>query len=105
MLSFRATIGLTRSIGLGRGKKGERNKWKRQPGRTSARQRREWQLNEQREEISLDVEEREEIFCSLFENEKEREQGSNLRRQRPRSCQSESSRKARHKADSFEPAE
>ena len=74
MTSFRATFGLTRSIrGWEEGERRERNKRKRQPGRTGAGQRGEWQLNEQREEINIDVEERE---------EKERERGSNLRRQR-----------------------
>ena len=82
MTSFRATFGLTRSIGgWEEGERRERNKRKRQPGWTSAGQRREWQLYKLREEISMDVEEREETFCSLFENEKERERGSNLRRQ------------------------
>ena len=52
------------------GKRTERNKRGRHPAQTGAGQRREWPLNEQREEISIDVEEREEIFCSLFENEK-----------------------------------
>ena len=52
------------------GKRTERNKRRRHPAQTGAGQRREWQLNEQREEISIDVEEREEIFCSLFENDK-----------------------------------
>ena len=40
------------------GERRERNKRKRQPGRTGAGQRGEWQLNEQREEINTDVEER-----------------------------------------------
>ena len=61
MTSFRATFGLTRSIGgWEEGERRERNKRKRQPGRTGARQRGEWQLNEQREEINIDIEEREE---------------------------------------------
>ena len=60
MTSFRATFGLTRSIGgWEEGERRERNKRKRQPGRTGAGQRGEWQLNEQREEINIDVEERE----------------------------------------------
>ena len=60
MTSFRATFGLTRSIGgWEEGERRERNNWKRQPGRTGAGQRRQWQLNEQREEINIDVEERE----------------------------------------------
>ena len=37
------------------GERRERNKRKRQPGRTGAWQRREWQLNEQREGINIDV--------------------------------------------------
>ena len=36
------------------------NKRKRHPGRTGVGQRGEWQLNEQREEIIIEVEEREE---------------------------------------------
>ena len=59
--SFRATFGLTRSIGgWEEGERRERNKQKRQPGRTGAGQRGEWQLNEQREEINIDIVEREE---------------------------------------------
>ena len=55
-------FGLTRSIGgWEEEERGERNKQKRQPGRTGAGQRREWQLNEQREEINIDVEEGEKI--------------------------------------------
>ena len=38
-------------------------------------------MNEQREEINIDVEEREENI-DVEEREKERERGSNLRRQR-----------------------
>ena len=73
MTSFRATFGLTWSIGgWEEGERRERNKQKRQPGRTGAGQRGEWQLDEQREEINTDVEE---------------------------------DVKARHEADSFEPAE
>ena len=75
-------MGLTRSIGgWEEGERGERKKRKRQPGRTGAGRRREWQLNEQREEISIDVEEGEENI-DVVEREKERERGSNLRRQR-----------------------
>ena len=75
-------FGLTRSIGgWEKGERRERNKRKRQPGRTGAGQRGEWQLNEQREEINVDVEEREENL-DVEEREKERERGSNLRRQR-----------------------
>ena len=83
MTSFRATFGLTRSIGgWEEGERRERNKQKRQPGRTGAGQRRERQLNEQREEINLDGEGREEN-TDVEEREKEREpRGSNLRRQR-----------------------
>ena len=82
MTSFRATFGLTRSIGgWEKGERRERNKRKRQPGRTGAGQRGEWQLNEQREEINVDVEEREENI-DIEEREKERERGSNLRHQR-----------------------
>ena len=82
MTSFRATFGLTRSIGgWEEGERRERNKQKRQPGRTGAGQRGEWQLNEQREEINVDVEEREENI-DVAERKKERERGSNLRRQR-----------------------
>ena len=82
MTSFRATFRLTRSIGgWEEGERRERNKRKRQPGRTGAGQRREWQLNEQREEIDIDVEEREENL-DVEEREKERVRGSNLRRQR-----------------------
>ena len=82
MTSFRATFGLTRSIGSWEeGERRERNKRKRQPGRTGAGQRREWQLNEQRKEINIDVEEREENL-DVEEREKERVRGSNLRRQR-----------------------
>ena len=80
--SFKATFGLTRSIGgWEEGERRERNKQKRQPGRTGAGQRREWQLDEQREEINIDIEEREEN-SDVEEREKERERGSNLRRQR-----------------------
>ena len=62
MTSFKATFGLTRSIGgWEEGERRERNKRKRQPGRTGAGQRREWQLNEQRQEINIDIEERKEI--------------------------------------------
>ena len=84
MTSFRATFGLTRSIGgWEEGERGERKKRKRQPGRTGAEQRREWQLNEQREEINTDVEEGEEnIDVEEREKDLEREWGSNLRRQR-----------------------
>ena len=65
--SFRATFGLTRSIGgWEEGERRERRKWKRQPGRTGAGQRREWQLNEQREEISIDVGGREVDFLFTF---------------------------------------
>ena len=79
---FRATFGLTRSIGgWEEGERREKNKRKRQPGRTGAGQRGEWQLNEQREEINVDVEEREENI-DIEEREKERERGSNLRQQR-----------------------
>ena len=82
MTSFRATFGLTQSIGgWGEGERRERNKQKRQPGRTGAGQRGEWQLNEQRDEINTDVEGREEN-TDVEEREKERERGSNLRRQR-----------------------
>ena len=82
MTSFKATFGLTRSIGgWEEGERRERNKQKRQPGRTGAGQRREWQLDEQREEINTDVEEREEN-SDVEEREKERERGSNLRWQR-----------------------
>ena len=78
MTSFRATFGLTRSIGgWEEGERRERNKQKRQPGRTGAGQRGEWQLNEQREEINTDVEGREEN-TDVEEREKERERGSNL---------------------------
>ena len=77
MTSFRATFGLTRWIGgWEEGERRERNKRKRH----RAGQRGEWQLNEQREEM-IDVEEREENI-DIEEREKEREQGSNLRRQR-----------------------
>ena len=49
---IRATFGLPRSIGgWEEGGRWERNKRKRQPRQTSGGQRREWQLNEQREEI------------------------------------------------------
>ena len=72
MTSFRATFGLTRSVrGWEKGERRERNKRKRQPGRTGAGQRRELQLNEHREEITIDVKEREEntsvasFQCSL----------------------------------------
>ena len=79
MTSFRATFGLTRSIGgWEEGERRGRNKQKRQPGRTGAGQREEWQLNEQREEINLEREEN----TDVEEREKERERGSNLRRQR-----------------------
>ena len=82
MTSFRATFGLTRSIGgWEEGERRERNKRKRQPGRTGAGRRGELQLNEQREDINIDVEEREENL-DVEEREKERERGSNLRRQR-----------------------
>ena len=82
MTSFRATFGLTRSMGgWEEGERRERNKRNRQPGRTGAGQRGEWQLNEQLEEINVDVEEREGII-DIEEREKERERGSNLRRQR-----------------------
>ena len=82
MTSFRATLGLTRSIGgWEEGERRERNKQKRQPGRTGAGQRGEWQLNEEREEVNTDVEGREEN-TDVEEREKERERGSNLRRQR-----------------------
>ena len=75
MTSFRATFGLTRSIGgWEEGERRERNKRKRQQGRTGAGQRGEWQLNEQREEINIDVEEREENL-DVEEREKERERG------------------------------
>ena len=129
MTSFRATFGLTRSIGgWEEGERKERNKRKRQPGRTGAGQRGEWQLNEQRKEIIIDVEEREENI-DIEEREKERERGSNLWFEATlplppwlplplvyfpsfsllptpnRPCQSERSSKARHEADSFEPAE
>ena len=50
------TFGLTRSIrGWEEGERRERNKRKRQPGRTGAGQRREWQLNEQREDSFVHV--------------------------------------------------
>ena len=52
--------------GSGRGRKRARSKRKRQPGRTGAGQRREWQLNEQRDKISKDVREREGIFLFTF---------------------------------------
>ena len=111
MTSFRGTFGLTRSIGgWEEGEKRDRNKWKRQLGRTGAGQRRELQLNEQCEEINIDVEEREENI-DVEEREKERERGSNLRRQRLASpiaqvlLGAERSPKARHEANSFEPAE
>ena len=82
MTSFRATFGLTRSIrGWEERERRERNKRKRQPGRTGAGQRREWQLNEQHGEINIDVGEREENI-DVEEREKERERGLNLRRQR-----------------------
>ena len=82
MTSFRATFGLTWSVGgWEEGERGERNKRKRQPGRTGAGQRREWQQNEQREEINIDAEEGEENI-DIEKREKERERGSNLRRQR-----------------------
>ena len=72
MTSFRATFGLTRSIvGWEKGERRERNKQKRQPGRTGAGQKRERQLNEQREEINIDIEEREEN-TDVEEREKER---------------------------------
>ena len=75
MTSFRATFGLTRSIGgwpWEEGElRGEGNKRKRQPERTGAGQRREWRLNEQREEINIDVEEGEENI-DVEEREKER---------------------------------
>ena len=81
-MSFRATFGLTRSIGgWEEGERRKRNKQKRQPGRTGAGQRGEWQLKDQREEINVDVEEREENI-DIEEREKERERRSNLRRQR-----------------------
>ena len=73
MTSFRATFGLTRSIGgWEEGERRERDKRKRQPGRTGAGQRREWQRNEQREEINIDVEEREEKI-NVEEREKDSE--------------------------------
>ena len=79
--SFRAAFGQTRSIGgWEEGEKREKSKRKRQPERTGAGHEREWQLNEQRIEMSIEVRERKVTFCSLFENEKEREWGSNLRR-------------------------
>ena len=57
MTSFRATFGLTRSIGgWEEGERGESNKRKGQSGLAGAGQIREWQLNEQREEINIDVE-------------------------------------------------
>ena len=60
-------FGLTRSIGgWEEGERRERNKQKRQPGRTGAGQTGEWQLNEQREEIHTDVEERERLNFLLF---------------------------------------
>ena len=63
---------MTRSIGgWEEGERGERNKRKRQPGRTGAGQRGEWQLNEQREEINIDIEEREENL-DVEERQKER---------------------------------
>ena len=81
MTSFRATFGLTRSIGgWEEGERRERNKRKRQSGRTGAGQRREWQLNEPREEKNIHVEEGEENI-DIEEREKERERGSNLQRQ------------------------
>ena len=53
MTSFKATFGLIRSLwGWEEGERREKNKQKRQPGRTSAGQRREWQLHEQHEEIN-----------------------------------------------------
>ena len=65
------------------GERRERKKRKRQPGRTGAGQRGEWHLNKQREEINIDIEEREESNIDAEEErEKERERGSNLRRQR-----------------------
>ena len=77
-----ATFGLTRSIGgWEEGERRQRNKRKRQPGRTGAGQRGEWQLNEQGEEINIYVEEREENL-DVEERGKERERGSNLRRRR-----------------------
>ena len=51
--SLRATFG--RLGGWEEGERRERNKQKRQPGRTGAGQRGEWQLNEQRKEINTDV--------------------------------------------------
>ena len=48
---------LTRSIGGSQeGEREERNKRKRQPRQTGAGQRRDWQLNEQREERNMDIE-------------------------------------------------
>ena len=71
MTSFRATFGLTRLIGgWEEGERRGRNKRKRQPGQTGAGQRREWQLNEQLEEISVDVEEREEFFVHFLRMKK-----------------------------------
>ena len=82
MTSFRATFGLKRAIGgWEEGERRERNKRKRQPGRTGAGQRIEWQLSEQREDINIEVEEREEN-TDVEEREKEWERGSNLRRHR-----------------------
>ena len=53
---FRATFGLTRSIGgWEEGERRERNKRKRQPGRTGAGQRGDWQLNQARSSIGFHV--------------------------------------------------
>ena len=124
-------FGLTRSIGgWEEGERRKRNKQKRQPGRTGAGQRGEWQLNEQREEIHTDVEERERLNFLLFvcmylfalsvqlPFSSLSCAGSSwlplllvsfpsfsLLPTPNRPCLSERSSKARHEADSFDPAE
>ena len=129
MTSFRATFGLTRLIGgWEEGERRERKTWKRQPKQTGAWQRREWQLHEQSEEIkSIRWRKRRKyrrciisvfaLFVQLPFSSLSCAGSSWLPLPRlsfpsfcllptpNRPCQSESSSKARHEADSFEPAE
>ena len=67
--------------GLGGGRKRGEKQAEEAARTTRRRKRREWQLNEQRKEIYIDVEEGEENL-DVEEREKERGRGSNLRRQR-----------------------
>ena len=68
MTSFRATFGLTRSIGdWEEGERRERNNRRGSQDKPAQdKELRQWQLNEQCEEISIDVEEREEIFVHFL---------------------------------------